>query len=167
MIEIKVKDYGIMKFELDYDNAPNSAANFVSLAKQGFYDGLTFHRIIKGFMIQGGDGRTKGRDLDYSIKGEFLSNGVNNTLKHERGVISMARTMFPDSATSQFFIVHKDSPHLDGEYAAFGKMIEGFDVLDKIASVRTNRYNDAPLTKVEIEYVKAIDEEDKEVSKIK
>lgn len=167
MIEIKVKDYGIMKFELDYDNAPNSAANFVSLAKQGFYDGLTFHRIIKGFMIQGGDGRTKGRDLDYSIKGEFLSNGVNNTLKHERGVISMARTMFPDSATSQFFIVHKDSPHLDGEYAAFGKMIEGFDVLDKIASVRTNRYNDAPLAKVEIEYVKAIDEEDKEVSKIK
>lgn len=167
MIEIKVKDYGVMKFELDYDNAPNSAANFVSLAKQGFYDGLTFHRIIKGFMIQGGDGRSKGRELDYSIKGEFLSNGVNNTLKHERGVISMARTMFPDSATSQFFIVHKDSPHLDGEYAAFGKMIEGFDVLDKIASVRTNRYNDAPLTKVEIEYVKAIDEEDKEVSKIK
>lgn len=166
MIEIKVKDFGVMKFELDYENAPNSAANFVSLAKQGFYDGLTFHRIIKGFMIQGGDGRSKGRELDYSIKGEFLSNGVNNQLRHERGVISMARTMFPDSATSQFFIVHKTSPHLDGEYAAFGKMIDGFDVLDKIAGVATNRM-DAPTKKVEIEYIKAIDEEDKEVRKIK
>ncbi len=166
MIAIKVKDFGVMKFELDYENAPNSAANFVSLAKQGFYDGLTFHRIIKGFMIQGGDGRSKGRELDYSIKGEFLSNGVNNQLRHERGVISMARTMFPDSATSQFFIVHKTSPHLDGEYAAFGKMIDGFDVLDKIAGVATNRM-DAPIKKVEIEYIKAIDEEDKEVRKIK
>ncbi len=165
MIEIKVKEFGVMRFELDYENAPNSAANFASLARDGFYDGLTFHRIIKGFMIQGGDGRSKNRFLDYSIKGEFASNGVKNNLKHTRGVISMARTFIPDSATSQFFIVHKDAPHLDGEYAAFGKMIDGFDVLDKIASVKTNR-NDAPINGVEIEYVKAIDEPIKEVVKI-
>lgn len=165
MIKIYVKDYGCMSLELDYVNAPNSAANFVELARNGFYEGLTFHRIIKGFMIQGGNGATKNRNLDYTIKGEFKSNGIDNELKHTRGVISMARTMVKDSATSQFFIVHRNAPHLDGEYAAFGKMTDGFDVLDKIASVRTNRM-DAPLDPVVIEKVEVIDEPVKEVVKL-
>ncbi len=166
MVIIKVKDYGEMKAELDYDAAPNSAANFVALARSGFYDGLIFHRIIKGFMIQGGWGDLKGKHLDYSIKGEFKANGVPNNLKHVRGVLSMARTYINDSASSQFFIMHKDAPHLDGQYAAFGKLIDGFDVLDKIASVKTGR-NDMPIEPVVIETVEIIDEPENPVDKIK
>ena len=166
MVIIKVKDYGEMKAELDYDAAPNSAANFVALARSGFYDGLIFHRIIKGFMIQGGWGDLKGKHLDYSIKGEFKANGVPNNLKHVRGVLSMARTYINDSASSQFFIMHKDAPHLDGQYAAFGKLIDGFDVLDKIASVKTGR-NDMPIEPVVIETVEIVDEPENPVDKIK
>ncbi|MBR5233650.1 MAG: peptidylprolyl isomerase [Clostridia bacterium] len=131
---ITVKDYGVMKVELYPDKAPNTVKNFISLANKAFYDGLTFHRVYKGFMIQGGcpDG-TGGGDPGYSIKGEFSGNGVENDLAHTRGVISMARSKMPDSAGSQFFIMHEDAPHLDGQYAAFGKVIEGLDVLDKIA----------------------------------
>lgn len=131
---ITVKDYGTMKVELYYDKAPNTVLNFISLANKGFYDGLTFHRIYAGFMIQGGcpEGNGTG-DPGYSIKGEFSSNGFDNDLVHERGVISMARSNDPDSAGSQFFIMHQDSPHLDGQYAAFGKVIEGLEVLDAIA----------------------------------
>ncbi|MFA6796182.1 MAG: peptidylprolyl isomerase [Bacilli bacterium] len=165
MIKIYVKDYGVMTLEMDYKAAKNTAANFVKLARDGYYDGTKFHRIIKEFMIQGGDGRAEGRPLDYTIKGEFLSNGVNNPLKHERGVISMARTMIKDSATSQFFIMHQKAPHLDGEYAAFGKLIEGEDVLDTIASVDTN-YADAPKVPVTIEKVEVINEPDYQVETI-
>ncbi len=131
---ITVKDYGTMKVELYYEKAPNTVLNFISLANKGFYDGLTFHRIYAGFMIQGGcpEGNGTG-DPGYSIKGEFSSNGFDNDLVHERGVISMARSNHPDSAGSQFFIMHEDSPHLDGQYAAFGKVIEGLDVLDAVA----------------------------------
>lgn len=131
---ITVKDYGTMKVELYYDKAPNTVLNFISLVNKGFYDGLTFHRIYAGFMIQGGcpEGNGTG-DPGYSIKGEFSSNGFDNDLVHERGVISMARSNDPDSAGSQFFIMHQDSPHLDGQYAAFGKVIEGLEVLDAIA----------------------------------
>lgn len=131
---ITVKDFGVMKVELYPNKAPNTVNNFISLANKGFYDGLTFHRVYKGFMIQGGcpDG-TGGGDPGYSIKGEFSGNGVENDLMHTRGVISMARSKSPDSAGSQFFIMHEDAPHLDGQYAAFGKVTEGLDVLDKIA----------------------------------
>ena len=148
MIIINVKNYGKIKLELDYKNAPNTCANFVSIARSNFYNGLTFHRIIKGFMIQGGcpDGNGTGGP-DYSIKGEFSGNGFKNDLKHTAGVISMARSMMPDSAGSQFFIMHKDAPHLDGQYAAFGKVIEGLDVVDQIACVDTD-YGDMPLTPV-------------------
>ncbi len=137
-----------IKIELDPTAAPITAANFEKLVKEGFYDGLTFHRIIPGFMIQGGDpnGNGTGGSKDY-IKGEFASNGVNNPLKHTRGVISMARAMNPNSASSQFFIMHADAPHLDGEYAAFGKVVEGMDVVDQIANEKTN-FRDAPLNKV-------------------
>lgn len=131
---ITVKDYGVMKVELYPDKAPNTVLNFISLANDGFYDGLTFHRVYKGFMIQGGcpEGNGTG-DPGYSIKGEFSANGFENDLTHTRGVISMARSKMPDSAGSQFFIMHQDAPHLDGQYAAFGKVIDGLDVLDKIA----------------------------------
>ncbi len=166
MIRITVKDYGVMEAELDWDAAPNTCANFVELVNSGFYTGLVFHRIIKGFMIQGGWGDLKGKHLDYSIKGEFASNGIKNDLLHTRGVLSMARTMFPDSASSQFFIMHKDAPHLDGEYAAFGKLTGGFDVLDKIATVRTDR-RDCPIDPVVIEKIEAIGEPVKPVTKIK
>ena len=166
MIRITVKDYGVMEADLDWEAAPNTCANFVELVNSGFYTGLIFHRIIKGFMIQGGWGDLKGKHLDYAIKGEFASNGVNNPLLHKRGVLSMARTMYPDSASSQFFIMHKDAPHLDGEYAAFGHLTSGFDVLDKIAGVRTDR-SDKPLVPVVIEKIEAIDEPVKAVSKIK
>lgn len=166
MIRITVKDYGVMEAELDWDAAPNTCANFVELVNSGFYTGLVFHRIIKGFMIQGGWGDLKGKHLDYSIKGEFASNGIKNDLLHTRGVLSMARTMFPDSASSQFFIMHKDAPHLDGEYAAFGKLTNGFDVLDKIATVRTDR-RDCPIDPVVIEKIEAIGEPVKPVTKIK
>lgn len=166
MIKIYVKDLGVMTVELDRENAPISCANFVALAKSGFYEGLSFHRIISGFMIQGGNGFPKRRLLDYTIKGEFQTNGVPNKLKHERGVISMARTMVRDSATSQFFIVHRDAPHLDGDYAAFGNLVDGFAVLDVIANVPTN-YRDEPLKPIVIEKMEVIDEPDVDYPKIK
>lgn len=134
------------KAELYPDKAPNTVSNFISLIKKGFYDGLTFHRIIKGFMIQGGDPAGNGAGgPGYSIRGEFASNGFErNDIKHTRGVLSMARTMMPDSAGSQFFVMHASAPYLDGEYAAFGKVVEGIETVDEIASVRTD-YRDAPL----------------------
>ena len=147
---IEVNKFGIIEVELYKDIAPLSVDNFVKLAKKGFYNGLTFHRIIKGFMIQGGCPKGNGTGgPGYSIKGEFAANGVNNPLKHTRGVISMARAMDYNSAGSQFFIMHQDAPHLDGQYAAFGKVIKGIEVVDAIASVKTNYY-DAPLEKVVI-----------------
>lgn len=132
---IKVKDFGEMKIELYYDKAPNTVKNFIYLANKGFYNGLTFHRIYSGFMIQGGcpDGNGTG-DPGYSIKGEFAANGFDNDLAHTRGVISMARSQSYDSAGSQFFIMHQDASNLDGQYAAFGMLVEGFDVLDAIAA---------------------------------
>ena len=138
-------DGSVMKAELYPEVAPNTVNNFISLVKKGFYDGLIFHRVIKGFMIQGGDPEGTGMGgPGYGIKGEFAQNGVKNDLKHTAGVLSMARTMFPDSAGSQFFIMHKAAPHLDGAYAAFGKVTEGLEVVDKIASVNTD-YSDKPL----------------------
>lgn len=134
----------MMKAELYPEIAPTSVNNFVNLVQKGFYDGLIFHRVIAGFMIQGGDPEGTGMGgPGYSIKGEFASNGFKNDLKHTRGVLSMARSMRPDSAGSQFFIMHQNAPHLDGDYAAFGKLIEGEDVLDKIAGVDTD-YSDRP-----------------------
>ena len=134
----------VFKAELYPDIAPQSVNNFVSLIKKGFYDGLIFHRVIPGFMIQGGDPEGTGMGgPGYSIKGEFASNGFKNDLKHTKGVLSMARSMFPDSAGSQFFIMHETSPHLDGDYAAFGKIIEGQDVVDAIATVATD-FSDKP-----------------------
>ena len=131
--EIEVKEYGTIKLELDADTAPISVTNFVKLAQEHFYDGLTFHRIIDGFMIQGGDPEGTGRGgSDKTIKGEFSENGVKNDISHERGVISMARTSDPDSASSQFFIVQSDSTYLDGQYAAFGHVTEGMDIVDQI-----------------------------------
>ena len=140
--KITVKDFGTMTVELYYSKAPNTVKNFISLANSGYYNGLTFHRIYSGFMIQGGCPLGTGTgDPGYSIKGEFSSNGfTQNDIKHERGVISMARSGHPDSAGSQFFIMHQDASHLDGSYAAFGKVTDGFDVLDAIASVAV-QYN--------------------------
>jgi len=139
-----MEDGGIMKAELYPDVAPNTVNNFISLVSKGFYDGLIFHRVIPGFMIQGGDPKGNGMGgPDYSIYGEFKSNGFNNTLLHTRGVLSMARSMMPNSAGSQFFVMHEDAPHLDGQYAAFGKVIEGIEVVDQICRVRTD-YNDKP-----------------------
>lgn len=135
---------GTITAELYPEIAPNTVNNFISLINKGFYDGLIFHRVIKGFMIQGGDPDGVGTGgPGYSIKGEFAINGVENDLKHTAGVLSMARSMMPDSAGSQFFIMHKAAPHLDGAYAAFGKVIEGLDIVDKIANVPTD-YNDKP-----------------------
>ena len=132
-VEIEVQDYGTIALELDADTAPVSVTNFIRLAREGFYDGLTFHRIISGFMIQGGDPKGNGTGgSDQTIKGEFSENGVENDISHVRGVISMARSKNPDSASSQFFIVHEDSLFLDGNYAAFGHVTEGMDVVDKI-----------------------------------
>ena len=151
---IEVKEFGVIEVELDPTVAPLTVENFVKLAKKGFYNGLTFHRVIKGFMIQGGCPKGNGTGgPGYSIKGEFTANGVNNPLKHTRGVISMARAMDPNSAGSQFFIMHQDAPHLDGQYAAFGKVIKGIEVVDAIASVKTNYY-DMPLNKVVIKDIK-------------
>lgn len=143
----------IMKAELYPDIAPNTVNNFISLIKKGFYDGLIFHRVISGFMIQGGcpDGIGTGGP-GYSIKGEFSQNGFANDLKHTPGVLSMARSMMPNSAGSQFFIMHQTSPHLDGAYAAFGKIIEGLDIVDKIANVETN-YSDRPLVEQKMKSV--------------
>ena len=151
VITIKIKDMGDIKAELYPDIAPITVENFIKLAGSGFYNGLTFHRIIPGFMIQGGDPEGTGMGgPGYQIKGEFASNGVPNNLNHTRGVLSMARSAMPDSAGSQFFIMHEDAPHLDGSYAAFGKVIEGIEVVDKVASVKTD-YNDRPLEPVVIE----------------
>lgn len=132
-IAITIKDYGTISLELDADVAPITVTNFIKLAREGFYDGLTFHRIISGFMIQGGDPLGTGTGgSDVTIKGEFKANGVENTISHTRGVISMARSQAMDSASSQFFIVHADSPHLDGKYAAFGHVTEGIEIVDRI-----------------------------------
>ena len=167
MVILKIANMGEIKIELDYKNAPISSANFVSLVNKGYYDGLTFHRIIKGFMIQGGCPLGNGTGgPGYSIKGEFRSNGVKNELSHERGVISMARAMNPNSAGSQFFICDKDDLFLDGQYAAFGHVIEGMDVVDKIASVKTG-FQDRPLNKVVIEKALSVEEPEPEFEKIK
>lgn len=148
MVVIEMDNGGIIRIEVDEKAAPITAANFLKLVKEGFYDGLTFHRVISGFMVQGGDptGTGTGGSKD-TIKGEFASNGYNNPLKHTRGVISMARTMDPNSASSQFFIMHADAPHLDGQYAAFGKVVEGMGVIDQIAASRTD-FRDRPVTPV-------------------
>ncbi|MCR4807393.1 MAG: peptidylprolyl isomerase [Lachnospiraceae bacterium] len=145
IVTITMNTGDVIKAELYPDIAPNTVNNFISLINKGYYDGLIFHRVIKGFMIQGGcpDGTGTGGP-GYSIKGEFAQNGFKNDLKHEAGVLSMARTMMPNSAGSQFFIMHKNSPHLDGAYAAFGKVTEGLDVVDRIACCDTD-YSDKPL----------------------
>ena len=146
MVVIVMANGKKIKIELYPETAPITCENFEKLVKQGFYDGLTFHRIIPGFMIQGGDPEGTGMGgPGWNIKGEFSSNGVKNDLKHTRGVISMARSMRPDSAGSQFFIMHEDAPHLDGQYAAFGKVVEGIEVVDEIASVQTD-FRDKPVT---------------------
>ena len=147
IVTIEMENGDIMKAELYPDIAPNTVNNFISLVKKGYYDGVIFHRVIKGFMIQGGDPLGTGTGgPGYCIKGEFSHNGFQNDLKHTPGVLSMARTMAPDSAGSQFFIMHQTSPHLDGEYAAFGQVIEGMDVVNKIAAVPTD-FRDAPRKK--------------------
>ena len=145
IVTFTMENGDVMKAELYPDVAPNTVNNFISLVKKGFYDGLIFHRVIKGFMIQGGDPQGTGMGgPGYSIKGEFSNNGFTNDLKHTPGVLSMARAMDPDSAGSQFFIMHETSPHLDGSYAAFGKVINGLDVINTIADVRTD-WNDRPM----------------------
>ena len=145
IVTITMENGDVIKAELYPEIAPNTVNNFISLVKKGFYNGLIFHRVINGFMIQGGcpDGTGMGGP-NYSIKGEFSQNGFKNDLKHTEGVLSMARSMRPDSAGSQFFIMHKDAPHLDGAYAAFGKVTEGMDVVNKIATTRTT-YGDRPV----------------------
>ena len=153
IVRITMDSGKVIRLELYPETAPITVENFLDLVKKGFYNGLTFHRIISGFMIQGGDPDGNGMGgPGHSIKGEFKSNGVDNPLKHEKGVISMARSMDPNSAGSQFFIMHEAAPHLDGQYAAFGKVIEGLDVVDEIASVETG-FQDAPVDKVIIEKV--------------
>ena len=153
IVTIKMSTGDIMKLELYPDIAPKTVENFVSLVSKGFYDGLIFHRVINGFMIQGGDPEGTGMGgPGYSIPGEFSQNGFENNLKHTEGVISMARSMDPNSAGSQFFIMHKTSPHLDGSYAAFGKVIEGLDVVGKIATVKTD-WSDRPLVNQVMEKV--------------
>ena len=155
---IEMENGGVMTLELYPEKAPITVANFVKLAKEGFYNGLIFHRVIAGFMIQGGDPTGTGMGgPGYQIKGEFASNGVKNDLKHSRGVISMARSAHPDSAGSQFFIMHQNAPHLDGAYAAFGKMTDGFDVLDRIANVSTN-WSDKPLKPQRMKSVTIVEE---------
>lgn len=150
---ISVKGFGDIVVELDPTAAPNTVKNFMSLVDQGFYNGLSFHRVISGFMIQGGDPNGDGSgDPGYSIKGEFSSNGVENPLKHVKGVISMARSSEPDTAGSQFFIMHGDADYLDGEYAAFGKVISGLEIVDQIAAVDTGA-QDRPETDVIIEKI--------------
>ena len=145
IVTIEMENGDVMKAELYPEIAPNTVNNFISLIKKGYYDGVIFHRVIPGFMIQGGDPQGTGTGgPGYNIRGEFSHNGFQNDLKHTPGVLSMARTMIPDSAGSQFFIMHETSPHLDGEYAAFGKVIEGLEVVDKIAKVKTD-YADRPM----------------------
>ena len=151
VVTITMTNGDVMKAELYPEIAPNTVNNFISLVQKGFYDGLIFHRVISGFMIQGGDPQGTGMGgSGYSIKGEFAMNGVRNDLKHTRGVLSMARSMMPNSAGSQFFIMHANAPHLDGQYAAFGQVVEGLDVVDKIASVRTG-WQDKPVEEQKIQ----------------
>lgn len=151
VVTITMTNGDVMKAELYPEIAPNTVNNSISLVQKGFYDGLIFHRVISGFMIQGGDPQGTGMGgPGYSIKGEFAMNGVRNDLKHTRGVLSMARSMMPNSAGSQFFIMHANAPHLDGQYAAFGKVVEGLDVVDKIASVRTG-WQDKPVEEQKIQ----------------
>ena len=153
IVTMEMMDGDVVKLELYPEVAPNTVNNFISLVKKKFYDGVTFHRIIAGFMIQGGDPKGTGTGgPGYSIKGEFSQNGFQNNLSHTPGVISMARTMDPNSAGSQFFIMHKTSPHLDGAYAAFGKVMEGMDVVNKIAEVRTD-FRDCPMEEQKIKKV--------------
>lgn len=155
-IEIKMKKHGVMKAELYPEIAPITVKNFVELIENRFFDGLIFHRVISGFMIQGGGYDVKGMHHEAkSIIGEFASNGIENNLKHTPGVLSMARTMVKDSASSQFFIMHKAAPHLDGQYAAFGKVIEGMEVVDLIANVQTG-LGDQPIDPVVIESIRLI-----------
>ncbi|WP_346668114.1 peptidylprolyl isomerase [uncultured Subdoligranulum sp.] len=156
MIRITMQNGKTIDIELNPETAPITCENFEKLVKQGFYNGLTFHRVIPGFMIQGGCPKGNGTGgPGWTIKGEFAHNGVANNLKHTRGVISMARAMDPNSAGSQFFIMHQDAPHLDGEYAAFGKVVSGMDVVDEIAGVATD-WNDKPLTPVVMEKVEIV-----------
>jgi peptidyl-prolyl cis-trans isomerase B (cyclophilin B) len=151
--QMHIKDYGVLKIELNEAVAPKTVANFLKLVNEKFYDGLSFHRIIPGFMIQGGCPLGSGTGgPGYHIEGEFSSNGFENPLKHTKGVISMARSGNPDSAGSQFFIMHEASPHLDGQYAAFGQVIEGLEIIDTIAHVKTG-FQDKPIEKVVIEKV--------------
>lgn len=158
MIVFEMKDGGKIEIELDDKAAPKSAANFRRLVSEGFYDGLTFHRVIPGFMIQGGDPNGNGSGgPGYTIEGEFEANGIHNPLKHTRGVVSMARAADPNSAGSQFFIMHADSPHLDGQYAAFGKVISGMNEVDKIAREATD-ITDKPVNPVVIEKAYLVDE---------
>ncbi len=146
IVTIEMENGDVIKAELYPEVAPNTVNNFISLVSKGFYDGLIFHRVIPGFMIQGGDPQGLGTGgPGYSIRGEFAANRFANNLKHSRGVLSMARAMNPDSAGSQFFIMHEDAPHLDGQYAAFGKVIEGIEAVDRVCQVRTD-YNDRPRT---------------------
>ena len=153
MVIIEMENGGKIELELYPEHAPKTVANFESLVKEGFYNGLTFHRIIPGFMIQGGDPLGNGMGgSDKKLVGEFRANGFNNPIKHERGVISMARAYDPNSASSQFFIMHKNAPHLDGQYAAFGKVVNGMDVVDEIASIPTD-YSDRPKIAVRIKTV--------------
>ncbi|MDE6727334.1 MAG: peptidylprolyl isomerase [Oscillospiraceae bacterium] len=153
MVVIELENGKEIKLELYPEKAPITVDNFTKLVQKGFYDGLIFHRVIEGFMIQGGDPEGTGAGgADEKIKGEFEMNGVPNDIRHERGVISMARSKMPNSASSQFFIVHKDAPHLDGMYAAFGRVIEGMDAVDEIAAVETD-YNDRPLKDVRMKRV--------------
>jgi len=147
IVTIEMENGDIIKAELYPEIAPNTVNNFISLVKKGFYDGVIFHRVISGFMIQGGDPKGTGTGgPGYCIKGEFTANGFKNDLRHDRGVLSMARTMAPNSAGSQFFIMHENSPHLDGQYAAFGKVTEGMENVDRIANTRTD-YSDRPRQK--------------------
>lgn len=158
MVEITMRDGGVIKLELYPDMAPITVENFTKLAGEGFYDGLIFHRVINGFMIQGGDPEGTGMGgSGENIKGEFAINGVANDISHVRGVISMARARSYNSASSQFFIVHQDATYLDGQYAAFGRVIEGMDVVDAIAATQTNA-NDRPLTEQVIETIRVIED---------
>lgn len=158
MVIIEMENGAKIKIELDRTAAPNTVNNFLSLANKGFYNDLIFHRVIPGFMIQGGcpDGTGMGGP-GYSIKGEFAANGVKNPIKHKRGVISMARAMNPNSAGSQFFIMHQDAPHLDGQYAAFGHVVEGMETVDAIAATPTN-FSDRPLDPQRIKSITLVDE---------
>lgn len=150
IVTITMQNGGVIKAELYPDIAPNTVNNFISLASKGFYNGLIFHRVISGFMIQGGDPQGRGTGgPGYGIPGEFSQNGFKNDLRHDRGVLSMARSQNPNSAGSQFFIMHRNSPHLDGAYAGFGKVLEGLDVVDEIASCSTD-YSDRPLNEQKI-----------------